>query len=273
MIEWHVLENTFLHIRGIGPKTECRLWDSGIRSWDDIPAGKASLPHKQARLAEDCIRESRIQLAKGNPDYFCGKLAANQHWRLFPHFRHSVAYLDIETTGLGAPDDYITVIGLYDGKSIRRYVHDDNLLDFKDDIREYKMLVTYNGKMFDIPFIRSYLNIPLQQAHIDLRFPLAALGYRGGLKNCERKLGIVRGDVEGIDGFLAVLLWRDYNNNGNEKALQTLLAYYPGYPGDGSQLLHFSWSNTPFLSGASVMITLRDEKREANILKAQIQPK
>ncbi len=220
-----MLENTFSHIRGIGPKTERKLWDSDIKSWDDVSRGRASLAGRKAQLAEDCLRESKAQLANGNPDYFSRRLATSQHWRLFPHFRHATAYLDIETTGLGAPGDYITVIGLYDGKSIRHYIHDDNLLDFKDDIREYKMLVTYNGKMFDIPFIRSYLNIPLQQAHIDLRFPLASLGYRGGLKTCERKLGIEREDVAGIDGFFAVLLWHDYNNNGNEKALETLLAY------------------------------------------------
>jgi uncharacterized protein YprB with RNaseH-like and TPR domain len=65
----------------------------------------------------------------------------------------------------------------------------------------------------------------LNQAHIDLRYILASLGYKGGLKSCETQLGLNRGDLTDIDGFFAVLLWYDYLNNRNEKALETLLAY------------------------------------------------
>jgi len=38
-------------------------------------------------------------------------------------------------------------------------------------------------------------------------------------------MGIDRGDLKGVDGFFAVLLWEDYVRHGNEKALETLLAY------------------------------------------------
>ncbi len=31
-----MLENTFQHIRGIGPDTEHKLWDNGILSWDCV---------------------------------------------------------------------------------------------------------------------------------------------------------------------------------------------------------------------------------------------
>jgi hypothetical protein len=34
-----------------------------------------------------------------------------------------------------------------------------------------------------------------------------------------------RGDLRDIDGFFAVLLWEDYQQTGNQKALDTLLAY------------------------------------------------
>jgi uncharacterized protein YprB with RNaseH-like and TPR domain len=144
---------------------------------------------------------------------------------MFADFQHSVAYVDIETTGLGGPGDYITTIALYDGESVFTYVHGDNLNDFRDDLYKYKLLVTYNGKGFDIPFIRSYLGIPVNHAHIDLRFVLASLGYRGGLKGCEKQFGLDREELEGVDGFFAVLLWWDFQRHGNDKALQTLLAY------------------------------------------------
>jgi hypothetical protein len=54
---------------------------------------------------------------------------------------------------------------------------------------------------------------------------LSSLGYRGGLKRCERQLGLARQGVEDIDGLFAVLLWNDYVENPNPRALETLLAY------------------------------------------------
>ncbi|MFN2456300.1 MAG: ribonuclease H-like domain-containing protein, partial [Pyrinomonadaceae bacterium] len=94
-------------------------------------------------------------------------LASNQHWRLFPEFRASIAYLDIETTGLGYGDS-ITTIAIYDGKSVRHYVKNQNLERFKKDIKEYSLIVTYNGKCFDVPFIESHFQIKINQVHLDL---------------------------------------------------------------------------------------------------------
>ncbi len=62
-------------------------------------------------------------------------------------------------------------------------------------------------------------------AHIDLRYVLSNLGYKGGLKKCEKRLGIDRGELDGIDGFFGVKLWFDYLENKNYNALETLLAY------------------------------------------------
>ena len=119
----------------------------------------------------------------------------------------------------------ITTIALYDGESIQTYVQGQNLEDFIEDIQKYKVIVSYNGKSFDIPFIEHYFNIRLDHAHIDLRYVLYSLGFRGGLKGCERQLGMDRGDLSDIDGFFAVLLWDEYQRTGDQKALDTLLAY------------------------------------------------
>ena len=54
---------------------------------------------------------------------------------------------------------------------------------------------------------------------------LQRLGFTGGLKGCEHKLGLDRGELEGVDGYFAVILWQDYKRRRNEKALETLLAY------------------------------------------------
>lgn len=38
-------------------------------------------------------------------------------------------------------------------------------------------------------------------------------------------MGLNRGDLDGVDGYFAVLLWNEYKKTGTQKALETLLAY------------------------------------------------
>ena len=220
-----VLRRTFCHVPGIGLKGEESLWAAGIASWDAAGQTGSTLgPARQERLVRH-LEESQRQLAAANPVFFARTLPPAEHWRLYSQFRDSVAYVDIETTGLGGPNDHITTIALYDGKSIRHYVHGQNLADFARDIGSYRLLVTYNGKCFDLPMLRAAFGLALDQAHIDLRYVLASLGFKGGLKGCERMMGLDRGDLANLDGFFAVLLWRDYRTRNNPQALETLLAY------------------------------------------------
>ena len=221
-----MLQNTFLHIPGIGVKTEQRLWETGIFSWDHwTEIGGSGFSLKKIKTMTQCLREAKNQMTSLNPNYFADRISSSFHWRFFPEFRDVTVYLDIETTGLSRYDETITTIALYDGKSIFYYVKDRNLDDFPEDIKRYNVIVTYNGKGFDVPFIEKIFGIKVNQTHIDLRYILASLGYTGGLKSCENQLGFYRKDLADIDGYFAVLLWGDYLNNKNEKALETLLAY------------------------------------------------
>jgi uncharacterized protein YprB with RNaseH-like and TPR domain len=221
-----MLKNTFIHIPGIGSKIEQRFWDSGIHGWDDFTQNcPIRLSQSKMDTVASYLEESKQNLKFNNPNYFSDLLPSNQQWRYFPEFMDSSVYLDIETTGLESWGNIITTIALYDGASIYYYINGQNLNDFPNDIRKYKVIVTYNGKTFDVPFIERYFSIKLDHAHIDLRYILASLGYRGGLKSCETQMGINRGDLKDIDGFFAVLLWHNYKRTGNQKALETLLAY------------------------------------------------
>jgi hypothetical protein len=221
-----MLEHTFCHIPGIGPKTERHLWRAGLHSWH-AAAREPKLPLSASKA--DSVRrdsaESIVRLDAGDAPFFYRRLPSGEQWRLFPDFRRRIAYLDIETTGLGGPEAIITTITVYDGDRLHHYVHGENLLDFRDDIWAYDVLVTYNGKQFDLPFIRRVLGVPVRQPHIDLRYVLASLGYRGGLKGCERQFGLDRDDLADVDGYFAVLLWHHYQRTGNPRALNTLLAY------------------------------------------------
>ncbi len=221
-----MLKNTFHHIPGIGSNTEKQLWSSGLTHWNRFKEPfSPKLSMKRIEIMTQYIQESSKYLEDSDPNYFSDLLPSNLHWRFFPEFRSSTAYIDIETTGLEAYCSEITTIAFYNGKSTFYYVQGDNLDDFPDDIKKYKVLVTYNGKSFDVPFIESYFEIKLNHAHIDLRYVLKSLGYSGGLKGCEKQLGIDRGGLDGVDGYFAVLLWDDYLQNSNQKALETLLAY------------------------------------------------
>jgi uncharacterized protein YprB with RNaseH-like and TPR domain len=54
---------------------------------------------------------------------------------------------------------------------------------------------------------------------------MARLGFKGGLKKIEPRFGIHRPEeVDGMDGYMAVLLWQRYQR-GDKGALDLLLSY------------------------------------------------
>ncbi len=251
-----MLQHTFCHINGIGLKTEARLWAEGIRNWKDWHESKrVSLSQRALMEIPTIFEESLDALENRDPNFFCDRLTSSDQWRVFADFRDSLVYLDIETTGLGEGSD-ITTISLYDGKDVFYYVNGKNLDDFVEDINRYTVVVSYNGKGFDIPFIENYFRIRLNHAHIDLRYVLARLGLKGGLKGCEKMLGINRGILDGVDGSFAVYLWHQYEQYDDEKALHTLLAYNIEDTVNLERLLVEAWNRnlaaTPFAEELSL---------------------
>ncbi len=220
-----MLFHTFCHLPGIGRATEQRLWAAGVISWNDWQEpSPVRLANSSTKEISRLLDQSRLAMTDQDPFFFINLLANWELWRIFPHFRHTTAYIDIETTGLGADAD-LTTIALYDGREVHTYVNGHNLDHFPQDIFNFKVLVSYNGKAFDVPFLERYFHIRLDQAHIDLRYVLAKLGFKGGLKGCEKMAGIHRGGLDGVDGSFAVALWNEYEKRGDTSALETLLAY------------------------------------------------
>ncbi|MDO8568342.1 MAG: ribonuclease H-like domain-containing protein [Dehalococcoidales bacterium] len=141
------------------------------------------------------------------------------------------AYLDIESTGLYAGYDEITVIGVYltrgiENKFVQLVGKDITADSIKSALKGASVLYTYNGSRFDLPFIRQRLDIDLNRlhTHCDLMYHCWRKNLYGGLKSVERQLGIERRLWE-VDGYEAVRLWWKYVNNFDEDALKTLLAY------------------------------------------------
>lgn len=228
--EKSVLKNTYLHMEGLSKAYEKKIWKSGIVSWEDAAGRLCDLPlpcSKKTHLAAG-IDLSLDRMDAGDYLYFARNMPSNEHWRAYPEFSDDAAFVDIETTGLGW-DSRITVIGIYDRKEARTFVRGIDLEDAAEALSSYKMLITYNGACFDLPFIEKEfpgLSFKETHFHIDLRYPLSRIGLKGGLKLIEQSLGIVRPDgVAGIDGFEAVRLWNRYERRKDQNALQTLLAY------------------------------------------------
>jgi len=219
-----MLEHTFIHLPDIGPIRERQLWEDGVKTWDDFLARYGDSPNHRHHCKK--LASSKYALRLGDANHFADALPSNETWRAFPHFRDA-AYLDIETTGLGNGRDYITVIGVYDGKKVHSYVHGDNLFDFKADIQKYDLVVTFNGSQFDLPFIKGGMpGTRLPRLHVDLRFLLASLDITGGLKKIEEKFGMEReDDLKGLNGYDAVKLWQKFKRRGNEAALDKLVRY------------------------------------------------
>ncbi|HEX9340856.1 MAG TPA: ribonuclease H-like domain-containing protein [Thermoplasmata archaeon] len=223
-----MLRQTFVHIPGVGYRTEERLWRSGIRTWDDFTSGRrpSRLSQRQAGRIADELARSADALRRGRHRYFARALPPREHWRAWTEFRNRVAFLDIETTGLSLGRDAVTVAGVYDGRCRQTFVQGDNLEDLPAALERAQLLVTFNGRGFDAPFLRkSFPRMRLDQIHVDLMHPLRRLGFFGGLKRIEREMGILRSEeTSGLGGFDAVRLWRAYEA-GDDDALELLIRY------------------------------------------------
>ena len=223
-----MLTHTYIHIPGIGARTEQRFWGAGLLTWEHFLTHPDRSPLNGARreTALEFIRSSRQHLRRGSPDFFKPLMPSSEAWRFYEAFRENCAFVDIETTGLGSAVDHLTVVGVYDGSRTFSFIHGRNLDELPAVLQRYPLLITFNGATFDMPFIRRFFpRLPSGQLHLDLRYPLQRLGYRGGLKAIERKLGVGRDSaLDGLDGWDAVRLWHRYCR-GDNASLDTLVAY------------------------------------------------
>jgi uncharacterized protein YprB with RNaseH-like and TPR domain len=223
-----MLQNTFIHLPGVGPRRERALWEQGILDWERLLAS-AEEEGRRSRIRESwpqLVRGSISALTGGDIDFFKSLLPSREAWRLYSEFAGRALFLDVETTGLSGAYDDVTLIGALGNGELALFVNGINLDLFPAYIEQFALLVTFNGSQFDVPFLRAHFpSARLDQAHIDLRFVLASLGYKGGLKVIENALSLHRDPaIQGVDGFEAVRLWHLYRR-GDKAALEKLILY------------------------------------------------
>jgi uncharacterized protein len=229
-----MLESTFQHISGFSEKSERQLWSRGCTSWEKALDGDFSLPLDAKRRLRAGVMESRSRLDILDHGYFRETLPSRIIWRAYRPFRPHACCLDIETTGLSAEKSHVTTVCLHGADATKTYIRGKNLDELQGDLDRYRLIVSFNGARFDLPFLARSLGIRFGQLHLDLLYPLRNLGFTGGLKSVERQLGISRAS-EGVSGLDAVRLWRAYRSGrtvtvagrrlAGEDALRMLVEY------------------------------------------------
>lgn len=225
-----MLLSTFQHLKGIGKKTERDLWRSGAVSWDDWE-------HKQAtqlslfastdnEFPDSPLYLSRKALQEEDAEFFAKRLPPPEYYRIALSFPYKTIFLDIETTGLSRYYNNITIVGWSIGNKYNVYIkgEDDNRL--RQALAEAKAVVTFNGSLFDIPFLRQeFQDLQIPRIHIDLRFLAKRVGLSGGQKKIEKLLGVKRpAHLLNVEGETAPLLWHKYCR-GDSEALKLLISY------------------------------------------------
>lgn len=212
----------------MGPKTIASLNAAGIESWFDCLNRHEAIPFngRRRRLFLEEVQKSILALEQENIAFFTEVFPPSEQWRVLAQFLHRAAFVDIETTGLSYQYAHISVIAACRGNSLHTFVYGENLDEFLSFADECDLIVTFNGSSFDLPFMERSFCIPdLGVPHLDLRWIAYHMGYRGGLKALERRMGIRRpARVMGIDGFEAVALFRRWQA-GDAAARDLLVSY------------------------------------------------
>lgn len=226
-----MLRATFQHlVRGISAEKEAALWRQGILTWEDFekrnPLPEPPSDNKGKPVQNSLFSAPRAALCTGNAAFFSDLLNRREHFRIPLTFPEKTIFLDIETTGLSRYYDIITLVGWSSQGSYGVFVRGQDDAGLREIMRDAQVIVTFNGSLFDLPFLRAgFPDLKIPPVHIDLRFLAKRVGLSGGQKSIEQELGIKRPSaVLGIRGDSAPVLWHKYRR-GSLDALKLLIEY------------------------------------------------
>lgn len=161
--------------------------------------------------------------------------------QLEPHFSRDLVFLDTETTGLsGGTGTFIFLVGIGfqsdNGFQVKQFflhnpAEETALLSALDEsVSGFQGLVTFNGKSFDVPILRTRYTLngfssPFSSMnHIDL-LPLARRLWKYRLSN--RNLGVLETEIlnmerssEEIPGWMVPEMYIDYCRSGDSRPLK-----------------------------------------------------
>jgi uncharacterized protein len=223
-----MLRESFIFLPGVQEKSERRIWQAGIVTWDHLLEAKSVPGVSRERLSFWKTRIRLIQEIMHTQQglYELSRMLGTRYaWRAYKEVMHNPRFVDIETTEYR---NDITVVGVSDGEFYQAFIKGRNL-----DARALhtafagaSCIITFNGSSFDLPIIeRNYPGILPNVPHLDLRHICSQAGLRGGLKRIERHLGIQRPEaIRENSGADAIMLWYRHVL-GDEEALRDLVDY------------------------------------------------
>ena len=217
------VENSFIGVDGVGEKTERSIWEQGVTHWDEFePSVVGGTRGENIRRFID---EGRPHLDAADVAFFDRQFPTSEQWRLYETFDDRACFFDIETTGLDEHRNQVTTVSLHQAGDTQTLVAGDDLTaeNLRAAFADADLLVTFNGKRFDVPFLEANFDVDLQRPHLDLMYTCKQVGLSGGLKQVEQDIGIER-DRPDISGQDAVRLWREHER-GTDGALETLVSY------------------------------------------------
>lgn len=150
-------------------------------------------------------------------------------------------FMDLETTGLGSSPLFLVGTMTWDGQSllVRQYLARDYTEEaaaiglFADRAADCDLLVSFNGKAFDLPYLRmraaaTRVPMPAELPHLDLLYE-SRRAWRAVLPNCrletleQRLLGRTRdGD---IPGRLIPEAYHEFVRTGNAARLAAIVRH------------------------------------------------
>lgn len=162
--------------------------------------------------------------------------------------------LDIETTGLSKLKNRITCISILvnkdsENQKVIHLINSDKIANLVIWNGAYPICIarlnsmsfeyifnnvvgnndfyTYNGKTFDVPFIKQKFNEFNPENHVDMRYVLKNCedNLTGGQKAIENKLGFYRDDGECSDGMDAIRLFKKFDMHNNKDAFIEFMVY------------------------------------------------
>ena len=223
------IRGTFQHLPGISEKREAELWANGLQDWHDLRSvipEQFELYRGNPQSIEAEIRRSEEALIAEDFTFFAERLPKRELHRVATSFPNRCVFLDIETTGLSSYYDTVTLVGWSVGGEYFAEVAPADIGNLVTVLDQNPIVVTFNGSLFDLPFLTKHFEIDWSKyLHIDLRYLAKRVDMTGGQKKIESMLNHQRDDsVDDVDGAEAVTLWFDYKEGGLD-ALKRLIRY------------------------------------------------
>lgn len=223
-MNWQLTNQSLCQIKGISPSLEIQLRKAGVRTVAQLGTCCCHwFSEKRGLSIREAVKRFSVFTAAGLTDAIVNAFPCGHRVRVVHDRYDATAFLDIETDGMSA-SSRITCISVCMSGKMTSYIRGRNLDEFLNVWEAAEVLVSFNGKRFDIPIIQREFGLSRVSAQVDLMDEARHYGLSGGLKSIERVIGFARDKSTCENGKDAIKFWDEYLR-GNNEALESLVTY------------------------------------------------